>query len=221
MEFNLESYWDAIKQGNRAEVEASLAQKPELAAARDENGLSAVLTALYYGQPEIAELFIQKGAPLNIFEASAAGQAGQVIEILSADPGLVNAFAPDGFQPLGLAAFFGHKETARVLLERGADPNTPSRNGLKVQPLNSAVAGQNLEVARLLLAHGADANARQGEDFAPLHGAAQNGQVEMIELLLSHGADLNVRAANQKTPLDYAQDGGHVAAIERLKKAQA
>jgi ankyrin repeat protein len=141
----------------------------------------------------------------------------RVEALLNADPAQVNAFAPDGFQPLGLAAFFGHPRVARLLLERGADPNIPSRNGLAVQPLNSAVAGQHLEVARLLLNHGADPNARQGENFAPLHGAAQNGQVEMIRLLLERGADPRATAANGKTPLDYALEENHADAAQILR----
>src|SRR5439155_4037813 len=51
-----------------------------------------------------------------------------------------NAWAEDGFQPLGLASFFGHVDTARVLVEGGADVNSASRNDFKVMPLHSACA---------------------------------------------------------------------------------
>lgn len=209
--------FDAIKKGNRAAVEAALAQHPELVGSTDPGGMSAVLTALYYGHPEIASLLIEGGAPLNLFEACAAGRIDVVREILDAAPAQVNAWGRDGFQPLGLASFFGHAELAALLVARGAEVGSPSHNLLNVQPLHSAVAGQHLAIARLLLEHGADANARQGEDFTPLHGAAQNGQVEMIRLLLAHGADPQATSASGKAPLDLALEGGHAEAAEALK----
>jgi ankyrin repeat protein len=193
-----------------------LENDPDLAGARDAGGLSAVLTALYYGFPDIADLLIERGAPLNLFEASAAGRVDAVRETLDAAPRQVNAWAPDGFQPLGLASFFGHTELARLLVERGAEINSPSHNLLNVQPLHSAVAGQHLEIAALLLDHGADANARQGEGFVPLHSAAQNGQIAMIELLLAHGADPRVKNDAGKTPREIALESGHLDAAELL-----
>ena len=87
--------------------------------------------------------------------------------ILKRKPKLLNEFAPDGFQPLGLAAFFGHTEVVRFLIESGADVDTPSRNGLKVTPLNSAAAGRHYEIAMLLLERGANPNMRQSGDFVP------------------------------------------------------
>ena len=214
--FQLE-FFNAIKSGSQRVVEEMLIQQPHLAGARDMGGMSAVLTALYYQEPEIATLLIEYGAPLNLFEASAAGRIDTVGEILDAAPAQVNAWAPDGFQPLGLACFFGHSGLVELLLARGAEVRSSSHNLLNVQPLHSAVAGQHLEIARLLLEAGADANARQGENFTPLHGAAQNGQIEMIQLLLVHGAD--PRAANDegKTAFDIAHEAGHPQAAALVK----
>ncbi len=214
---NSTSFFDAIKQGNLAAVESLLSQNPELASARDAGGASAVLTAIYYGQPAAADLLIARGAPLDLFEACAAGRLEVVRRLVDQDPARVNAWAPDGFQPLGLACFFGHAEIAKLLLEHGAEVNSPSRNPLKVQPLNSAAAAQNLEIARLLLNHGADPNARQGEDFTPLHAAGQNGQVEMIRLLLERGANPRSASADGKTAYDLAVENGHAEAAELLR----
>lgn len=213
----ISQFFAAIKKGDRSAVESALEQDADLAGARD-SGLSAVLTAAYYGQPEIVDLLVRAGAPLNLFEASAAGHLTSVLEILDQSPEEANAFAPDGFQPLGLAAFFGRAEIAKALLERGADPNTPSNNGQKVTPLNSAAAGRHLEIARMLLEAGADPNARQADDFTPLHSAAQNGQIEMVRLLLSFGADPNAATTSGVTPWKMAQDGGYAEIAEMLTK---
>lgn len=212
-----DSFFEAIKQGDLQSIEVLLAQDPNLVKFHDANGNSAVLTAAYYQQPAVLTCLITHNAPLNLFEACAAGQIDAARVILDQQPEQVNAWASDGFQPLGLACFFGHTAIVDLLLTRGAEVNSPSRNGLRVQPLNSAVAGQHLDIARLLLDHGADPNARQGEDFAPLHGAAQNGQVEMIQLLLAHGADPHLNNMDGKTPHDYAVENGHTQAAELLR----
>jgi ankyrin repeat protein len=128
-----------------------------------------------------------------VFEASAAGRDERLRELLDEDPSLANAWADDGFQPLGLASFFGHVEAARVLVARGAEVNSASRNDMKVMPLHSAVATGDpearYELAKLLLEHGADPNARQQDDFTPLMAAEHHGDQRLRGLLIEHGAE--------------------------------
>ena len=207
----------AIQTGDLPQVTALLDRDARLVNARDENGLSAVLFATYHGQPAIAQLLVARGARLSIFEASAVGQLDRVNELVKTQPDLVNAYAEDGFQPLGLASFFGHANVAEFLLDHGAEVNSPSRNAQQVMPLHSAAAGQHLAIVQALLAHGANPNARQAEDFTPLHAAAQNGQIEMVELLLAHGADANAKA-NGKTPLAFAIEQKHQATTDSLRQ---
>ena len=68
----------------------------------------------------------------------------------------LNAFAYDGWTPLHLAAFFGHLDAARALIDAGADIDAFSRNGLTNTPLHAATAGRHGDVALLLVEHGAD-----------------------------------------------------------------
>jgi uncharacterized protein len=204
-----EAFFEAIRAGEAGAVADLLDQDPSLLRARSQDGLSAVLMAIYYNEPQIAGLLIERGAPLDLFEASAAGQTGRLKAIVEAQPEAVNDFAPDGFQPLGLAAFFGYKEAAFYLMEQGAEIDSPSRNPQQVRPLHSAVAGGHLEIARALVERGADVNAVQQGGFTPLHSAAQNGQVEMVRLLLDHGADPGAKAGDGRSALDFALDGEH------------
>src|SRR5690242_4323240 len=101
---------------------------------------SELLLALYRGDSAAAEQILATDPELDVFEAAAAGRAERLRELIDHDPALVNAWAPDGFQPLGLASFFGHGDAARVLVEAGAEVNSPSRNTFKVMPLHSAAA---------------------------------------------------------------------------------
>jgi ankyrin repeat protein len=154
--------------------------------------VSELLQAVYRGdQARIDELLA--GEPeLDVFEAAAVGRTDRLRELLDADPELANAWAQDGFQPLGLASFFGHVGAARLLVERGADVNSAARNDLKVAPLHSAVAEKDAdtryELAALLLEHGADPNALQQDEFTPLMAADQQGDARLRELLVEHGA---------------------------------
>jgi uncharacterized protein len=180
-------FFDAIKQGNRYEVERQLIVDPSLIHVR-ENGLSPILIAAYHHEPEIASLLADKTITLTIFEASATGKINHVIRLLARDPELVYAYAEDGFQPLGLACFFGHYDIAEYLAKAGAPVNSTSRNGLKAAPIQSAAAAGHQKIVEMLLGHGADPNVREQGGFTPLHAAAQNGDVETIRTLLLGGA---------------------------------
>jgi uncharacterized protein len=154
--------------------------------------LSELLQAIYRGDQARADELLAGEPELDVFEASAVGRTDRLRELLDEDPSLANARADDGFQPLGLACFFGHVDAARLLVERGADVNSASRNDFKVAPLHSAVAekdaGSRYELAALLLEHGADPNARQQDDFTPLMAADQQGDERLRALLVEHGA---------------------------------
>lgn len=213
------TFIEAVKAGDLETIEHMLDGDPALASARTPGGVSAVLVAVYYGKSAVADLLIARGASLDVFEAAATGRVERVRAWLDEQPALANAYAADGFQPLGLASFFGHTPVAELLVERGAEVNSPSRNDQRVQPLHSAAAAQHLEIARLLVEHGADVNAVQAGAFTPLHAAAQNGQVGMIRLLLAHGADLPALSKAGQTALDYALENGHAEAADRLRRA--
>jgi ankyrin repeat protein len=154
--------------------------------------MSELLQAIYRGDQARTDELLAGDPELDVFEAAAVGRTDRLRELLDEDPSLANAWAEDGFQPLGLASFFGHVESARLLLERGADVNSASRNDFKVAPLHSAVAEKDPEVryelATLLLEHGADPNARQQDDFTPLMAANQHGDERLRALLVEHGA---------------------------------
>ncbi|HLL83530.1 MAG TPA: ankyrin repeat domain-containing protein [Longimicrobium sp.] len=205
---------EALKAGDVGQVESLLAAEPSLAEAR-KDGVSLLLLALYHQKPQVAEAFARRRSALDVFEAAALGRVERLREVLQAQPELANAHAPDGFTALGLAAFFGQPEAVGLLLERGAQANTASRNGLRVTPLHSAVARRSVESVHLLLRAGADPNARQQGGYTPLHGAAAEGDAGLVRLLLGQGAD--ARAVNDKgeTPADLARQKGH-AEVARL-----
>ncbi len=201
-------FFDAIKRGNRDEVERRLMLDPILIHAK-EKGLSPIMVAAYRHEPEIASFLADKTVAINIFEASATGKINNIIRLLAREPKLVSAYAEDGFQPLGLACFFGHLDSAEYLVKAGAPINALSRNELRAAPIQSAAAGGYRKIVKMLLEHHADPNIREQGGYTPLHTAAQNGDDEMIRTLLFGGADLMLTSDDGKTALDLALAGGY------------
>ncbi len=202
--------------GDSARVRALLEASPSLAAAKNENGVSAPLLALYHRKRETAALLVDRKealSRLDVFEAAAFGKTSRLEALLDEEPALVDAYATDGFFPLGLAAFFGHEEAVRLLLARGANPNLPARNAMKVAAIHAASAAGSLPIAHLLVDAGADVNAVQQAGFTPLHAAAMAGRVDLAKLFLERGADPSARADDGRTALAMAMDGKHQAVI--------
>jgi len=209
--------FDAIKQGNLDEIQRLLSVNPSLIYEK-EDGLSPVVIAMYFQKTEIADFLSDKTGALNIFEAAVTGRTQQIIHHLAHDPLLVNAYSSDGFQPLGLACFFGHYEAAEYLIRAGAQINTPSHNSIGAAPIQSAVAAGHGKIVTLLLDHNANPNARENNGFTPLHTAAQNGDIQIIHSLIFSGADLTIRSHSGKTPVDMAVEAGNAEAAALLKE---
>ncbi|MBA2719154.1 MAG: ankyrin repeat domain-containing protein [Chloroflexi bacterium] len=209
----------AIDAGDDDAVAAALDASPPLASARDADGVSSTMHALYRGRPEIAEGIARTLPSLDIFEAAALGKLDLVHELLATDPSLSLARSADGFTALHYPAFFGQGSAAavsEVLMAAGADVNARSDNDFAVLPIHSAVAGGHDDVVAVLVAAGADVNARQRHGWTPLHGAAQNGSLASVERLLAAGADPDARNDDGVTAVDLAATAGHDAVVARL-----
>jgi ankyrin repeat protein len=207
----------AVQGGDVEKLRRLLGQKSTLAAARDGNGVSAIMHALYRRRNDALELLLAAHPGLDIFEATGTGNRERVAELLRTQPGLANACSADGFTALHFAAFFGREAIAVQLLEHGADAAAQAKNPMKVMPLHSAAAAHNLAIVRTLLEHGAPANARQEQGWTAIHEAAQNGDRAMVELLLKHGADGSLANDAGTTAIDLASKHGHAEVIRLLK----
>lgn len=213
-------FFAAIQGGEAAEVEAALEADPGLASARNEDGVSAVLMALYMRQEEIFDLLLERSPELDLFEAAAAGDTERLKQHLDENPNATEEFSKDGFNALGLAAYFGRVESAEILLQRGADPNVEARNQTRTRPIHSAIANRDheaaLAMARLLVDNGAEVDIAQEGGWTPLHQAAAHGQTQVVEMLLANGARPGRTSDDGRTASDMAREAGHQQVAERL-----
>jgi ankyrin repeat protein len=137
-----------IDAGDAQGVRDVLAANPAAVAERDEQGLSVVMRAAYR-RGDVFEVVRAANPPLEPFDRIVVGES----EGLPAP----DAWTPDGFTPLHIAAFARNTEAARKLLEAGADPNAfATAPFARVTPLGTCAFAGADEVAKLLLEYGAD-----------------------------------------------------------------
>jgi ankyrin repeat protein len=218
---DLKSFHEQVKRGDLNAVRASVAANASLLDTPNESGQTAFLLAKYYGQEETANYLLTLEPKLDVFHCCVAGRTRDVLQEIDRDPYVLQAHSSDGWTPLHLAAFFGHPDLAKALLDRGADVNARSTNAMKNTPLHAAAAGGRTELVDLLLHRGADANARQEGGSTALHSAAQAGNREMVAVLLANGAEVNARADNQQSALDLALTKGRAEVVTLLEELGA
>ncbi|HEX8153282.1 MAG TPA: ankyrin repeat domain-containing protein, partial [Thermoanaerobaculia bacterium] len=143
----------AIKSGDAEAVEGLLDREPGLVDAV-QDGVTAILWALYVGKRELARLLVERGASVSFPEAAALGELERVRVMLEENPALLDERSADGYPPLGLAIFFGQPDVARLLIERGADVHAQAANAQRVAPLHAAAAVCDRDLVRLLLDRG-------------------------------------------------------------------
>jgi ankyrin repeat protein len=137
-----------------------------------------------------------------------------------------------GTTPLMRAIVNNDTEVAKVLLEKGANPNiygmgtTPFLLAAGANPLAGRGGGGgainvNQEIVDLMIQHGADVNSQiagtttysariarspsnNSEGITALHAAVAANNATMVRYLLDHGARVDVVDASGRTPMDVA-----------------
>ncbi len=209
-------------------------------------GDTALITAIRRGHSDVARLLLEAGAdPLQpnrlvetpgLFAARKGdaavmrlliakgldpdeAQAGQLLDYF-----IANIIDEQQLRPLLIeAAANGHADTARVLLEAGADPDIRDAEG-KTALFWAASQGFTPTV-QLLLEAGANPDLPDLTGMNPLMAAAKNGFRRVVALLLENGAEVNAveesgrpfeREDSRMTALAYATRGGHTEIVRLL-----
>ncbi|KAJ3817362.1 ankyrin repeat-containing domain protein, partial [Lentinula raphanica] len=106
---------------------------------------------------------------------------------------------------LQTAAARGHKDTAELLLQQGAEIN--AQGGHYGTALQAAAARGQKDTVEFLVQQGAEINAQCGLYGTALQAAANNGHKDIVEFLLQQGAEINAQSA---------AFGGHQDIVEFL-----
>jgi len=149
----------------------------------------------------------------------AAAQSGNVTAVgeLIRQGAQVGFSEGDGMTALHWAAYNGHEEVVRQLLDAAAPLEAETRNGA-YRPLHLASQRGHAAIVKDLVAAGADVNGRTSTGgVTPLHFAAQSGNVEGVNALLAAGAQIDAREEfRAQTPLIFAASFDRVDAVRSL-----
>jgi ankyrin repeat protein len=187
------SIFELIDAGDAAGVQAVIEREGDALEARDDNGLGPLMHAAYRGRNAV-------------FYTLAAHSSDDPWDrlLLGESDGLPapDAWSPDGFTPLHIAAFARNAAGAQTLLDAGADPNVfATASFARVTPLGTCAFVGATTVARVLIRGGADAALTEVEGASPLDAALENGYDDLVAVLvvaLAHGQIDSVRLALER-----------------------
>lgn len=136
-----------------------------------------------------------------ILEAARDGQLDNVKTLLEGNASLIWVKEPETENTLlHLSVDNKHEELARLLLQKGANPDIANGTGWK--PLATAARDRSLSLAELLLEHGANLdaiNVQVGQ--SALHVCATTGFHNLAQILLRRGAQVDLADFSGETPL--------------------
>jgi ankyrin repeat protein len=149
---------EAAATGRADRLRELLAADPDAIRERSPEGFTTLGLAAFLGGPEVVGILLEHGA--------------------DPDDDADNQF---GVRPVHAASASHDRETMRLLLEAGADPNMRQQGGFV--PLHEAAHTDDVEMARLLLDHGADPSLAADDGRDARRMAADEGSTRVAALL--------------------------------------
>lgn len=154
------SIFDAVNHMDTKAVEDFVQKDPKLVNETDDKGVPVLIYSITKGRPAVAEILVNNGAEVNV-----------------RDPGNLSK----DYTPLHWAAKLGNNDLARLLLDKGADPNSVNKAG--ETPLHLTASAGKTQMAIILIEKGANMTAKDAEGLTPMDKAKKNGKDEYAQFL--------------------------------------
>lgn len=147
--------------------------------------------------------------------AAADGDMPAVVKALDAGAD-INGIPPGRIMPPLTGAVDSKRiDAAKLLLQRGANPEARTSHLENATALHYAVQHGDTDIVKLLLAYKVNVNAQTSEGATALYMASCDGKIEIVKLLLSNGADAMILKGNV-SPLEAAIAKGHSKCAELI-----
>ena len=190
----------AIDGGHRQELIQTMIDHGAGVNAINKHNETAFMKACKTGNVDAIKLLLSVGANPNIknddgqtwiHHTVIGNWSREVLQVVIAHGGDVNAATKDNITALVLTTRTGNVDTINVLLAAGADPNISDADGYTC--LHDAVDVRcNKETLQAIIDHGANIHAANKKSVTPLMQALQTGNINAINVLLNAEADLNI-----------------------------
>ncbi|XP_041937801.1 ankyrin repeat and SAM domain-containing protein 3 [Alosa sapidissima] len=153
--------------------------------------------------------------PLDLHTACSIGQYDVVAQCIRSGEVDLDRKNLGGWTALMYAAYIGHDNIARLLLENGVSVNAATSKGLT--PLMLAASCGNESIAHFLLQGGAELERKDARGWTALLHSTSTGHQQMVKLLLDNNANANVKEPGSGfTPLMEAAAAGHEIIVQYL-----
>ncbi len=151
---------------------------------------------------------------MELIKAAKIGDANEVNRLLSKGAD-INFKDEGGYTPLIEAVINEKESVVKLLLEKGANPNSRSYEE-DSSVLSYAYRVRNLRLLKMLITHGANVNFENAWGRFILYFAASNGELEIAKLLIENGADVNKQNFEGESALMGASSNGEVSTLNLL-----
>ena len=195
----VEIFFVKLKEKDTMAMEKILKEDPKVIAATDSMGFTPLIHATRYGEPEMVKFLLSHKANVNQ-QAEGGGsplyhtvepnkiENAKLLLKAKADPNLKEY--SQSWAALPCAAYYGHLEMMKLLLDHGADVNiTGKYNQTALHWSMRAISWRDQkEIVQLLIERGVNINHKDAKGKTALSMAKNRSSKGVIELLKKHGA---------------------------------
>lgn len=216
----MKQLFTAVSQGDKKKLESLLSSKYSPDVKNDTHSL--MHAAAEYGQTQILDVLINKGANVNILDSNGATplhygvkhNRPNALRFLLERGASLAVKDSNGAAPLHWACQLGKLDCARVLVDKGADIEAKAK--YETTALHLAARAGLKDIVTYLCQNKANTEARTNKGYTPLHIAAMKGLSDMCNILLHFRGHVDALTLRRQTALHFTAMQGDIPTSQIL-----